>query len=62
MTTPIKSRVEIIAQIEDIFNTADHWNRSVRKHDEEPIDPDPDGVLKRQLGMINRMLAREDGS
>lgn len=41
------------------FSTADHWNRSVRKPGEEPIDPDPDGALMRYLCALSHLLERE---
>lgn len=43
--TLIKDAVRQMLEIEDLFNTADYWNRNVRKADEDPINPDPDGEL-----------------
>jgi hypothetical protein len=36
---------EILAEINQIFLDADHWNCCVRKPGEANIDPDPDGAL-----------------
>lgn len=48
------------AEIEQIFIDLSHWNDSVRKPGEEPVDPDPDGKLRRIADVIDRMLANED--
>jgi len=48
----VKTKAEIkaeaerqFAEIEQTFLDVAHWNDAVRKPDEEPIDPDPDGTL-----------------
>jgi hypothetical protein len=38
-------RQRIIGEIEQIFIDAEYWNTHVRKPDEAPIDPDPDGQM-----------------
>lgn len=43
-------------EIAHIFVDADHWNRSVRRSGEDPIDPDPDGALMRYLSGLSHML------
>ncbi len=48
------------AEIEQIFIDAAHWNENVRSADESPIDPDPDGQLKKILDGINRTLEKEE--
>ena len=42
---------------EGLFNSAAYWN-SLHPH-EEPIDPDPDGSMRRYLDALNRTLTRE---
>ena len=60
----MKSRAQIVAkaallcnEINQIFLDADHWNNI--HPDEEPINPDPDGKLKRMLRALEYMLRRE---
>jgi hypothetical protein len=57
------TRAGIIAQakrmkreIELDLNTIAHWNEHVRKPDEDPIDPDPDGVYASCLAYCNGIL------
>lgn len=45
--------------IKQYFEDTDHWNTSVRRSDEEPIDPDPDGKLKAMLKSLDDGLRRE---
>ena len=45
------------AQIEQIFNDADHWNRS--NPTEQPIDADPDGELRQTADELDEFLLRE---
>ena len=47
--------------IEQQFLDIAHWNTHVRKPDEEPIDPDPDGVLRKLQDRLTRMLAADKG-
>lgn len=47
------------AEIEQIFTDAASWNENTRKPDEEPIDPDPDGAMRRIADGLDRMLANE---
>ena len=46
------------AEIEQLFTDAASWNDNVRKADEEPIDPDPHGELRRIADSIDRWLAK----
>lgn len=39
-------------EIVQYFNDIEHWNNSVRKPHEKPIDPDPDG----QIAKLERAL------
>jgi hypothetical protein len=55
----IERAVTLRAEIELHFQTYAHWNDNVRKPDEQPIDPDPDGQLLRIAAGIDRMLATE---
>jgi hypothetical protein len=48
------------AEIRQFFLDIDHWNRCVRKESEEPIDPDPDGLLTRIAAAYDKTLAAED--
>lgn len=41
----LERKKNLIAEIEQIFVDAEHWNSSVRAEHEDPIDPDPDGTL-----------------
>lgn len=45
--------------IKQHFCDIEHWNTSVRRSDEEPIDPDPDGKLKAMLESLDDGLRRE---
>ena len=42
------------AAIELMFNTAEHWNRM--NPNGEPIDPDPDGMLRQSADDIDALL------
>ncbi|MGE3889441.1 MAG: hypothetical protein AB7H81_23670 [Vicinamibacterales bacterium] len=44
-------------EIDETFNDAAHWNRT--HPGEAPIDPDPDGQLRRIAEGLDRFLARE---
>lgn len=46
-------------EIAQIFLDHDHWNTSVRKADEAPIDPDPDGDLARLAAFYDRLLQHD---
>ena len=45
--------------IKQYFRDINHWNDSVRRSDEEPIDPDPDGKLTKMLRSLDDGLRRE---
>ena len=47
----------IRANIEQVFSTAAHWNRS--HPEEQPIDVDPDGEMRRITDEIDTFLLRE---
>lgn len=55
----IERAIRIRAEIQQIFLDADHWNRSVRKPDEELIDPDPKGEMKNALEELNKFIGPE---
>lgn len=62
----MKTRLEIInetkrirRECQQILTDADHWNTNVRKGDEKPIDPDPNGELKRIIAACDACLASE---
>lgn len=64
--TPGRERADLIARavkqrakIQQIFDDAAHWNRRNVPWKGKPIDPDPDGQLKRIADGIDRMIARE---
>lgn len=46
-------------EIEQTFTDCAYWNDNVRKADEAPIDPDPDGRLRRMADGLDRMLEDE---
>lgn len=48
----MKRRVRLAHEIEQIFIDAEHWNQCVRQSSEAPIDPDPDGELRRILNAL----------
>lgn len=50
----LKRRARLAHEIEQIFIDAEHWNDHVRKSSEAPIDPDPDGALKRLLENLRK--------
>jgi hypothetical protein len=61
-----RSRARIIdralglrGEIEQVFTDCAAWNDNVRQGDEEPIDPDPDGRLRRMADSLDRMLEDE---
>lgn len=63
---PVKTRAEVIAdaramldEIELHFSSVAHWNRT--HPDERPIDPDPDGQLRRVAENISHMLVNDKG-
>lgn len=37
--------IDLRSECRQIFTDAEHWNEHVRKPEEEPVDPDPDGTL-----------------
>jgi hypothetical protein len=47
------------AEIEQAYADAAHWNSINCPHKGPPIDPDPDGKLRRIAEGIDKMLARE---
>ena len=58
---PLRSQIvakaeRMCAEIKQIFLDYDHWNNI---HPEEPIDPDPDGKLKRMLKALEHFLRTE---
>lgn len=50
---------ELLRHIEIQFNTADYWNNNIRKPNEEKIDADPDGQMKRLAASLADGLCRE---
>jgi hypothetical protein len=61
----MKTRAQVIAEavrirgeIAQLFSDTEHWN-SINP-DKEPVDPDPDGTLKRMAAGIDKGLKRED--
>lgn len=44
-------------ELKAYFATVEHWNTSVRKPNEEAIDPDPDGQMQRILTYYNELIA-----
>ena len=56
----MKERIEkTLAEIELLFLDAEHWNQS--HPDEEPIDCDPDGELKRLQWRLSGMFKKLKG-
>lgn len=60
------ARAELIARakatragIQEIFDDAAHWNSRNVPWKGSPIDPDPDGQLRRIVEGIDKMLANE---
>lgn len=44
------------ANLTQYFNDVAHWNDCVRKPDELPIDPDPDGKMAKIKTALDRMI------
>lgn len=64
----MKPRTQVISEIRQlgeearlIIFDAKHWNNCVRKPDEPPIDPDPDGMLSEVAREIDEFLERDTG-
>lgn len=55
----IHRSIKLRAEIEQIFTDCASWNDNARKPHEEPIDPDPDGQLRRIADALDRTLASE---
>lgn len=51
----LRRRSRLAHDIEQIFIDAQHWNECVRETHEAPIDPDPDGELKRILEALKQV-------
>lgn len=49
--------IELRSDVRQIFDDAAYWNERVRKPEEEPIDPDPDGVLALLLQKLDAQVA-----
>ncbi len=49
------------AEIEQMFIDAAHWNRSVRKPDEDPVDPDPYGEMRALAAALDEHLTNDPG-
>jgi hypothetical protein len=45
--------------IAQIFLDCDHWNREVRQPHEAPVDPDPNGDLRRLAAYYDRILKHD---
>ena len=43
-----------------ILADAMHWNECVRKEDEEPINPDPDGSIERTISHTGDLILQID--
>jgi hypothetical protein len=56
----IARAVAMRAEIQQLFDDAAHWNRVHVPWKGQPIEPDPDGRLRRIADGIDRMLAREE--
>jgi len=57
----IANAKHVCAGIEDTFVKVAYWNEHVRQPDEAPIDPDPDGAMRRLADGLDRMLADDTG-
>lgn len=56
----ILQRLQITrGEIEQIFTDIASWNDNARQGDEQPIDPDPDGQLRKMADWIDRVLEDE---
>jgi hypothetical protein len=55
----IDRHIALRLEIQGIFNDCAHWNEHVRQPHEAPIDPDPDGQLRKVADDIDAMLKRE---
>lgn len=54
--TLMQDALKHILKIEDLFNTADYWNRRVREEN-EVINPDPDGEMaKNWLNLSEELI------
>lgn len=67
MSDPERQRIlrrfkKLRRSLELDFNTANYWNEHVRKPDEEPIDADPFGEMRRLMAAIDELLAHDTGS
>lgn len=57
MKSRLERAKELRAEIEQLFNDTDYWN-SIHP-DKEPIDIDPDGMLKEQLLRMEAIIFEE---
>lgn len=48
-------------EIEQMFIDCASWNENVRMPHEDPIDPDPDGRMRRLVQAIDELLANDPG-
>lgn len=55
----IRRTIRLRADIEQIFTDCASWNDNARKPHETPIDPDPDGKLRRVADGLDRTLVME---
>ena len=53
----VRRAEKVRREIMQIFRDAEHWNAAVRKPEEERIDPDPDGELRRALKSLHTFIA-----
>lgn len=68
MWVAMKTRSQIIDGLRRLrrdvqldINSIESWNENVRKPDEEPIDPDPFGDLRRLIACIDNVLENDPG-
>jgi hypothetical protein len=52
----IERVIELRAEVQSQFDMIAHWNEHVRKPHEEPIDPDPDGLLGLLLQKLDAQI------
>lgn len=53
----IERAVELRNEIRGIFSDVEHWNNAVRQPGEEPLDADPDGLLRALLVKLDAQIA-----
>lgn len=57
----INSMKRLRRSVQIDLDTVAYWNAHVRKPDEEPIEPDPFGEMRRLLACLDRVIDNDPG-